>query len=168
MTNLEKLNENLQKLIERHTAAIEKNCSEIVKNYLKEHNEGGTYIKFIKHQPIEYKVSDYHYLLYEAPSINIELRHDIDSLLCEFKIQRDPEFFKSFPGQGVKCQGFMAMPSEDWVKNYMNEEYVEPEPKKRYDGPNPFYWLDWKCSDEDFDKRYQHFNAVMEKFINKN
>lgn len=27
------------------------------------------------------------------------------------------------------------------------------------------YWHDWHCSDENMDKRYKHFNEVIERFL---
>ena len=161
MTYLEKLNEDLQHIVNRHIDAIERNCSDKVKESLKKQYKGKEpYIKFIRYQPVEDKISDFEYLLYEAPQINIELRNDIESLLYEYNLTK-PEYFNSFPSAGVQCVGFMVRIPEGWVEKYKDKEYQEPEPKQE----SSFYWHDWRCSDENMDKRYKHFNEVIERFL---
>lgn len=162
MTYLEKLNENLQYIVNRHFDAIERNCSDKVKDFIKQqYNDQKPYIKFIKYQPVEKRTSDFEYLLYEAPYVNVELKNDIESLLYEYGLTITPDYFVSFPCAGVDCAGFMVKIPEGWTNNYKDKEYQEPEPKEE----SPLYWHDWHCSDENMDKRYKHFNIISEQFI---
>lgn len=156
MTYLEKLNEDFQYIVKRHQNAIERNCSDKVKAQFK----GQPYIRYVKYQPIEERRSDYEYLLFEGDYLNIELQHDMSSLLSEYHL-REPSFFAGFPSEDIGS-GFMVKLPEGWVDTYMNKEYVEDE---TLNVESPFYWRDWRCSEENLDKRYLHFNKVVERFI---
>lgn len=161
MTYLEKLNEDLQHIVNRHLDAIERNCSDKVKESLKQRYEGQTpYVKFIRYQPVENKISDFEYLLYEAPFVNVELKDDIESLLDEYNLTK-PDFFNSFPSAGVECAGFIIEIPKGWTKQYKDKEYQEPKPKQE----PTVYWHDWRCTDENMDKRYKHFNEVIERLL---
>lgn len=162
MTNLEKLNENLQYIVNRHLDAIERNCSDKVKDFIKQqYNIQKPYIKFIKYQPVEKRTSDFEYLLYEAPYVNVELKNDIESLLYDYGLTITPDYFVSFPSAGVDCAGFMVKIPEGWTEKYKDNEYVISESKKE----SVLYWHDWHCSDENMDKRYKHANIIFEQYL---
>ena len=161
MTYLEKIIEELQNTVNRHIAAIERNCSDKVKQHLNKQYEGEQIrIKFIKYQPEEYYVSDYEYLLFEAPFVNIELKHDIQSIFYEFKLY-EPEFFNSFSSAGVDCPGFIVRIPSGWTEQYKDKEYENSEDEQE----SMFYWYDYKCSEDNLNKRYKYFNSVIERYL---
>lgn len=161
MTYFEKLLDTIQFVVERHRAAYNRNCSDKVKKELAKRGADDIKINFVRYQPEDGKESDYDYLLFEARDINIELRNDLESLFYNFKLNK-PEYFNSFPSAGVNGPGFMVRMPKGWVEKYRYKEFDETE---QSDECSMLYWHDYKCSDENLDKRYKHFSDFMERFI---
>ena len=147
MTYLEKLFDAMSFISKRHEEAA---WTKDVPGY-----DFTAKLTFIKQQPKD-KNNDYEWVLFSITGNGaIELRLDVKSLAFDLHLP-EPEFISGFPSEGLDGPGIMFRLDDDWNKKYRDAEYVQED----YEFPIPF----WRCSDESFKKRVEHFNEVVLRF----
>ena len=147
MTYLEKLFDSMEFISKRHESA---DWADLGPKY-----DFHAKLTFVKDQPKDRESggqNDYEWILYSMEgSGSMELRLDLDSLSRDLNLPK-PEIIRGFPDV-LKGPGVIWRIPEEWNNEYRNKEYVQEE----YEFPIPF----WRCTDEFFKKRIEHFNRVV-------
>lgn len=149
MTYLEKLFDSMEYISKRHENA----------DWIKiDKYNFAAKLTFLKDQPKDRDnggQNDYEWILYSIEGDgSMELRMDLKSLAFDLCLP-PPEIIRGFPEEGLNDSCVFWKIPEDWNKEYRDKEYIQ----KEYEIPIPF----WRCSDEEFKKRVEHFNQVISK-----